>query len=500
MSPARAWARIFRSARIDGAEIHPQSVCAPDAGDIQRPGERLYRTGDLARFREDGNIEPAGRIDDQVKIRGFRVELGEIESVLMQHPEISMAAANACGEGAERRLVGYVVPKFGCAAPNVAELRRFLSERLPAFMVPSAFVFLSTLPLTPTGKLDRRALPVPDAERADYLAPRGDIEKKLTKVFEELLDVQSVGVNDDFFDIGGNSLMAAQAMTRIQRELNIDIPLRTIFEHPTVSALAQAIQQQLLAPTQAFVPAVEPADRSGPLPLSFAQQGLWFLDRISSNKSVYNIQLAVDITGSLDVPRLIKSLDLLLQRHSALRTRFIITDGEAFQEIDPNPRWSVGQTDLSTLRPEQGRAAAEKMAREEADCPFDLSVAPLVRANVLRLSDRAARSADVCASYCLRRLVGRSAAGRSAINLSRVGKQRAFSYSSPLAVQYPDYCQWQRRWITAEFLQEQLAYWQKHLAGAPPLLELPTDRPRPAVQSFRGSAEHIVIPPALTER
>ncbi|HLN64329.1 MAG TPA: amino acid adenylation domain-containing protein, partial [Symbiobacteriaceae bacterium] len=310
---------------------------------------RLYRTGDLVRWLPDGAIDYLGRLDHQVKIRGFRIELSEIEAALGAHPGVGGVAVLAREDGAAgKRLVAYVTPRPQAGAPSPAELRSYLKERLPDYMVPNLFVTLEALPLNPNGKVDRKALPAPDQQAEEGLvAPRTPLEEALTRIFAEVLAVGRVSIHDHFFnDLGGHSLLATRAVSRIREALQVELPLRTLFERPTVAELAEVLASQAGA---LAAPPIRPVDRSQALPLSFAQQRLWFLDEWLPGSPLYNVPLAYRLSGALDLPALQRSLDLLAARHEALRTTFAKGEGRPVQVVAPAAPVVLPVTDLSHL-------------------------------------------------------------------------------------------------------------------------------------------------------
>ncbi|HHH41043.1 MAG TPA: non-ribosomal peptide synthetase, partial [Chloroflexi bacterium] len=465
------------------------------------PGARLYRTGDLARFLPDGNLEFLGRADAQVKVRGFRVELGEIEAVLGRHPALREVAVAAWEDGAAtKRLVAYIVPGEE-GEPDVGELRRFLEERLPDYMVPSAFVTLEGLPRTPGGKVDRRALPAPEGERPfleqEYVAPRTPEEELIATLWAQVLGLERVGVHDNFFELGGHSLLATQVVSRLRDALQIEVPLRILFEHPTVAELAERIREEQWAAQGIAAPPIEPVPRDGDLPLSFAQQRLWFLDQLEPGSPFYNIPTAVRLTGPLDVAALERSLNEIVRRHEALRTTFPTVDGRPRQHIAPELTLPLPVIDLRGLPEAEREAQALRLATEEAQRPFDLAQGPLIRALLLQLDDD-----DHIALLTMHHIV--SDGWSMGILIQEIAVlYDAFAQGRPsplpeLSIQYADFAAWQRKWLRGEVLERQLSYWKERLADLPPLLELPTDRPRPAVQTFRGRTRSFVLPEALS--
>ncbi len=355
------------------------------------PGARLYDSGDLARFLPDGRILFLGRTDDQVKVRGFRIELGEIEAALAGHPQTASAAVLALRTGTgDQRLVAYVVPRDGGGSEAAlrASLRDHLRERLPEHMIPSAFVVLAALPLTPNGKVDRRALPAPGItsrhQQEGFLAPQTFTEQVLAEIWSELLGVEPVGRHDDFFALGGHSLLATQAVSRVRRTFQIEIPLQSLFQSPTLAELAQEIEALRGHGAEAgeSIPRV---DRGGELPLSFAQQRLWFLEQLAPGGGAYNVPLALRCRRPLDPAVLSWALSHVIQRHEALRTRFESVDGRAAQRVEPAVPLRIPVVDLGRLPAGAGMAEARRLARVDAARPFDLLRGYLLRASVLRL-------------------------------------------------------------------------------------------------------------------
>ncbi len=374
------------------------------------PGARLYRTGDLARHLPDGNIEFIGRIDHQVKIRGYRIELGEIESELARHPAVRDAVVVAHEEASgERRLVAYYVAEPDQTS-TVTSLRTFLQERLPEYMVPAIFVLLEALPLTANGKVNRSALPAPDGARPDlagaYEAPRSLTEEVLAEIWAGVLGVQRVGIHDDFFHLGGHSLLAMQVVTRMREAFKVDLPLRRIFELPTVAGLAREIDLIARHGSLAEPLSISPIPRGEKLPLSFAQQRLWFIDQLDPGNPVYNFPAAVRLIGPLDLPALTNSLNEVVGRHEALRTTFAIVDGAPVQVIAPTLRIDLPVRDLRMLPAAEREAAMLRMATEEARRPFDLSIRTSITNHFAGAGRSGLRRTAHDAPYRLGRLVG----------------------------------------------------------------------------------------------
>ncbi|HAV2137419.1 TPA: amino acid adenylation domain-containing protein [Serratia marcescens] len=457
------------------------------------PGGRMYRTGDVARYLANGDIEYLGRNDQQVKIRGFRIECGEIEAVLAAHPAVREAVVDARAVGDDKRLVAWVVPAAGVAEETLAgALRQHVSAALPDYMVPSAWVVVAALPLSPNGKLDRRALPEPQGaqSQAAYEAPQGEHETLLAAIWRELLNVEQVGRHDNFFELGGHSLLAVRLTNRLQ-QVEWQLPLQTLFANPTLLALAQQLRR-----TDEALPPIEAMPRGAALPLSFAQQRLWFLTQLEGLSETYHIPLALSLCGELDLPAWRQSLDALYARHEALRSRFVTVEGQPQAHILPADALPLTVHDL------RGRQDAQSQARQLAqrltEAPFDLTQGPLVRAALIRLADEEHLFLLTCHHIV-------SDGWSTGILLRELGAlygafRRGDADPLPLpTLQYPDYAAWQRRYLTPERLAAQAQYWRETLSGAPALLTLPTDRPRPTVQSFSGGEVPIAIDAELTQ-
>ncbi len=471
------------------------------------PGARLYRTGDRAWLRADGRIDFLGRLDRQVKIRGFRIEPGEVETALAAHPGLLAAAVDVRPEpGGGKRLVAWVVGKVG--ELPAAELRRFLLEKIPQSSVPSAFVFLPELPLTSQGKVDRRALPEPGEAGAaeplgDWIAPRAPFEEVLAAIWAEVLGRERVGVTEDFFDLGGHSLLATRVATRARAAFGVDLPLRELFEAPTVAALAARIEARLRsdavgAADAGEAPPLTPIPREGALPLSFAQERLWFLDQLEPESPFYNISGAVRLVGALAVPALAGSLAAVVARQESLRTTFAVEDGEPVQRIAPPGPFPVPRVDLSSLPEARREGEVLRLAAAAAARPFDLARGPLLRTALLQL-----RPAEHVLVLVVHHIV---ADGWSMEVLLRevIAAYGALAAGQPprlpaLPLQYADFAAWQRRFLSGAGLARQLAWWRAALAGVPEVLALPADRKRPPRQSFAGGEVRSVLPAATRD-
>ncbi|CAJ5869371.1 non-ribosomal peptide synthase [Burkholderia pseudomallei] len=489
-------------------------------------GGRLYKTGDLARWRTDGRLEYLGRNDFQVKIRGFRIELGEIEAQLAKVADVrevvvlardsaaevhdsatehatpnapspspetttATAAATATATAIEKRLVAYYT-----GDADVAALRAQAAQHLPSYMVPSAYVRLDAWPLTPNGKLDRRALPAPADDayaRAEYEAPRGAKEEALAEIWRELLHVERVSRHDNFFELGGHSLLAVQLVSRLRQALSVEVALGTVFDAPVLSALAERLE----AENTAVLPPIPLTPRDGRIALSLAQQRLWFLTQLEGVSEAYHMSGAVRLDGLLNREVLQRALNRIVMRHEALRTCFAREEGEPIQVIQPHADLTVSYHDLREA--EQSEQRAKDLSQAHASAPFDLSRDLPVRVLLLQLADEA-HVVQVVMHHIASDgwSVGVFLQELSALYGSFIAKQD--DPLAPLPLQYADYAAWQRRWLASGQLEKQGAFWQTNLSGAPTLLELPTDRPRPPKQSHAGASVEVKLGAALSER
>ncbi|WP_438289009.1 amino acid adenylation domain-containing protein [Burkholderia pseudomallei] len=471
-------------------------------------GGRLYKTGDLARWRTDGRLEYLGRNDFQVKIRGFRIELGEIEAQLAKVTgvrEVVVLArdsaadtdqnadpnASATANSSEKRLVAYYT-----GDADVVALRAQAAQHLPSYMVPSAYVRLDAWPLTPNGKLDRRALPAPADDayaRAEYEAPRGAKEEALAAIWRDLLHVERVSRHDNFFELGGHSLLAVQLVSRLRQALSVEVALSTVFDAPVLSALAERLE----AENTAVLPPIPLAPRDGRIALSLAQQRLWFLTQLEGVSEAYHMSGAVRLDGPLNREVLQRALNRIVMRHEALRTCFAREEGEPIQVIQPHADLTVSYHDLREA--EQTEQRAKDLSQAHASAPFDLSRDLPVRVLLLQLADEA-HVVQVVMHHIASDgwSVGVFLQELSALYGSFIAEQG--DPLAPLPLQYADYAAWQRRWLASGQLEKQGAFWQTNLSGAPTLLELPTDRPRPPKQSHAGASVEVKLGVALSER
>jgi amino acid adenylation domain-containing protein len=462
-------------------------------------GGRLYRTGDLVRWRRDATIEFVGRNDFQVKVRGFRIELGEIEARLLECGGVREAVVTAQEDVAgSKRLVAYYTQganglqqsdgggKFGAE-----ELRSHLAQRLPEYMVPAVYMRLEALPLTPNGKLDRKRLPTPDGNAysmSGYEEPQGEIETTLAAIWRELLEVEKVGRNDNFFELGGHSLLAITMIGRLRETLGLEVEIGDVFEHSRLSELAGKIS----GGREAQLPPITKADRSQPLPLSYAQQRLWFLAQMKTASEVYHIPFGVRLMGKLDRRALGLALDRLVQRHEAVRTTFVVVDGEPVQQIADVEDSHFLLRDHDLRNHADSETELRQLYEEDAHASFDLEAGPLIRGRFIRQQDD-----QYALLITMHHIVSDGWSVAVMLNeLSVLYRAFARAESDPLpelAVQYPDYAVWQRHWMQGEVLRQQAEYWKTTLAGAPALMELPADHARSADQEYAGAWHEVIL-------
>jgi len=476
---------------LDGAD----STAERFLPDPFTPGERLYRTGDRGRVLADGRVEFLGRVDRQIKIRGYRVEPAEVEAALARCTGVRAAAVEAkAWSGAGSRLVAYVVPEAGLRG-RVHGLREDLARVLPEYLVPSAFVELDALPLTPSGKVDRRALPEPELEAPADRADLSPLEAIVAGVFEETLGARRLGRDAHFFELGGHSLLATKAVARLRRIAGVEVPLRALFDAPRLRDLARVLATAVRGgdPVLGRIPRAERGDRA---PVSFQQERMWFLDRFQPGASTYTMTAAFRLRGDLDVPALERAVEELARRHEALRTRFEAEDGRPSQVVDPPRPAGLQSVDLSgseNLETELG-----VRLEDEARTPFDLERGPLWRPTLLRLGSRdhaliVAMHHIVTDGWSMNVLVRELAA------LYEACAENRDSPLSELPIQYADYAVWQRRWLEGGELDRQLAYWRRQLDDVKPL-DLPADHPRRASQSHAGARVRSLLEADLTNR
>jgi amino acid adenylation domain-containing protein len=479
-------------------ELTAQRFVPSPFGDA--PGARLYRTGDLARMRPDGRVEFLGRADEQIKIWGHRIEPGEIEAALSTHPSVRRAVVMARQDpSGQTRLVAYVVLAAG-ATLSGAELRTFVQGKVPEYMVPAAFVHLEALSLTPHGKIDRQALPEPEwGGRPEASAPpRTVTEEILAGLWMTLLGRDRLGVRDNFFDAGGHSLLATQLVSRIREVFHVELPLRVVFEAPTLGELAVAVERAraggegLLPPIERLRPGVLP-------PLSAAQRRLWMIDRIEAGSPFYNLSGAVRLTGALRVDVLERAFTDLTRRQPSLRTVVGEVDGRPVQIVRDVQARTIPLVDLAALPEGERDAEVTRYVDEGAATAFALSKGPLVRLVLLRMSE-----SDHVLVVSLHHLISDGwSNGVLVRELAAIYAAFCDDRPSPLpelAIDYADYAAWQEAWCQGAVLERGLRHWRERLRGAPHLLDLPTDRPRPRTQSYRGGQIDFALDEPSTER
>ncbi len=463
-----------------------------------KPGSRVYRSGDLTRGRPDGVVDYLGRVDHQVKIRGFRIELGEIEARLREQASVGETVVVAQEGPTGKQLVAYVVPLDPTLLDDaVAQstgretLRRALKTRLPDYMVPTHLMFLERMPLTPNGKLDRKGLPLPDVSQMQqvYVAPESELEQQVAAIWAQILGVERVGLADHFFESGGHSLLAMQVISRLRQLLGREVPLRTMFEQPRLQGFVETLCNS--HESQASVLQILPVSRQQPLALSYAQERQWFLWQLDPHSAAYHVPSTLRLRGWLDHAALQRSFDSLVARHESLRTQVHQDEGQAFQIIREN-----GTVDI--LHEQVNEADMQRRVETEIAQPFDLQQGPLLRVTLLRLAEDdhvlvLVQHHIVSDGWSMQVMVD------ELVQLYAAYSQGQDLQLPALPIQYADYAQWQRDWMTGGERDRQMGYWQALLGGEPSVLELPLDRPRPSVQSFRGASLEIKLAPALVE-
>ncbi|NJL63582.1 MAG: amino acid adenylation domain-containing protein [Methylacidiphilales bacterium] len=462
------------------------------------PPSLSLQNSDRVRYLANGDLEYLGRLDNQVKIRGFRIELGEIESVLQTHPLVSQAVVVVC-EG--ERLLGYVVLTSACADISL-ELRSFLTEKLPGYMIPGIFVVLEELPLTPNGKINRKALPAADNSRLGLrIIPKSHTEELLAAIWVSVLGVDIVDVGDNFFDLGGHSLLATRVVAQIRQVFGVDLPLRRLFEAPKFADLALIIEQMVQTRSQITIQPILPVERGENLPLSFAQERFWILAQIEPESPSYNIPLVIKIEGNIDVEILQRSFREVVQQQEILRTRFIAVDGKPRLEIVDDWELEIPVINLVPIPTDLQQQEVATIIQTQAKQAFDLGTSPAIRVNFLYLGDR-----NYAVLLTLHHIIADAwSMGLLVQEITKSYhqlKQKTFPHSQtpPLPIQYVDFAVWQRNWLQGEVLARHLDYWLESLVDAPALLELPTDFPRPAVQSFRGAVYKFQLAEELTRQ
>ncbi|MGB3534215.1 MAG: amino acid adenylation domain-containing protein, partial [Microcoleaceae cyanobacterium] len=454
-------------------------------------GKRLYKTGDLVRYLSDGNMEYLGRLDNQVKLRGFRIELGEIEASLREHPQVKQAVVSVSSQGEEKRLVAYIVSDENSEL-NESQLRQFVAEKLPSYMIPSAWVRLDVLPLTPNGKIDINALPKPEQELVNlsdsHEIPQTPTEEILAGIWANILNFKHIGRTDNFFELGGHSLLATRVISQIREVFNIDLPLRRLFETPTLARLAEAILIAKKTDSKLKIKPLQRITREENLPLSFAQQRQWFLAQLEPDSPFYNIPGAVRIEGELNINILEQSLNTVIHRHEVLRTNFLTVEGKPKIVISPSLQFKLPVIDITELPKSIQQSYIKNLIKQEAQYPFSLYSDSLLRVKIIKKSPTI-----YVILMTLHHIISDEQSViiliREVARLYESLSQAQHNSLAPLPIQYIDFAAGQRQHLQGEVLENQLAYWRQQLEGIPTVLELPTDYTRPAVQSFRGAKE-----------
>lgn len=474
------------------ANAFVRNPLANDANDI------VYRTGDFGRLLKDGNIEFVGRNDQQVKVRGIRVELEEVENAIYGTGLVREAAVTS----RQDRLGNVFLCAFIALSESVPieQVREAMRTTLPEYLVPSAFVVLDTLPHTASGKIDRKSLPALEELRANValISPRSEMEKEVSRIFCRVLGLEKIGVDEDFFLLGGQSLLATLVISRVRRSLRVDVPLRSLFEAPTVAGLVERIFSAVVGQAAGEEP-IQPAPPDVPWPLSFAQQRLWFLEQFHPGSDIYNILVPIKISGPLEVDALRRGLEEIVRRHEVLRTRFVMHQGEPFQQVMAAEPVPLPLLDLSALPISEHQIGLHLFLNQQVRRLFDLSRGPLFRVNLIRLEP-----GEHVLVLNMHHIVSDDWSLRVLMQeLGQIYEAYLRQQPSPLSelpIQYADFSLWQRQRLQGERLERQLAYWRKQLAGLPALLELPTDHPRPPVQSIHGNRISLQLTVDLSER
>ena len=470
-----------------------------------QPGTRMYKTGDLARWLDDGSIQYLGRVDTQVKIRGFRVELGEIEAQLNRHPAIRESAIIAQGHASNKHLVAFYKLKHARtdSVPS-GELREHLLRTLPQYMVPATFVSIAAIPLNPNGKVDRRVLARMDVEMEsgrEYVAPRTTTERQLAEIWAQVLHLtpEKIGVNDNFFELGGHSLLATQVIAKVRSQMGIDLPLKALFDYGSVAQFAELMVEA----QRNHIPPIQAVDRTTfeRLPLSFAQERLWFIHQLQPDSPAYNLPGIITLDGDLDINLLEQAFNFIIARHEILRTVFPSEEGQARQVVLDRLDFRLERIDLTHYDTREKRASkAEEICQADARKPFDLAHGPLLRGKAISLTSR-----EHILMVNMHHII--TDGWSVEIMIKELGliidalEQGRDPELAPLPIQYPDYSVWQRRWLEESgVLKQQLTYWQEKLAGVPETLDLAADYLRPSVQSFAGANHTFTIDVHLTEQ
>jgi len=465
--------------------------------DDKSSGRRRYRTGDMARRLWDGSLEYLGRKDHQVKVRGVRVELGEIEAELMRYAGVSSAVVTAFeAQLGEKQLACYVTASENEPQPTESGLRSYLNERLPAPMVPSSYVVLEKLPLTPNGKVDRRALPAPAqsgrARAKQFVGPRTPVEEIVAGIWSEILGVKEIGINDNFFELGGHSLLGTQVISRVREAFQVELPLRRLFEGATIKELAASVEAASSRGRLAARMRLTRVRRGAELPLSYAQQRLWLLDKLEPNNPSYHMATAVRLRGSFSVAGLGWAVNQLVVRHETLRTNFVVRGGVPVQVVAEPAPLEIELVEVSAAAESTGREELQRLLSEEVERPFELATGRLLRVKVIRVGS-AAHVVLITMHHIISDAWSMEIFVRELARLYEARVSGEPARLPELPVQYADYAVAQRDWLKGAVLEEQLGYWKQQLGEELPVVELPLDHVRPAVQTFRGGRRRLSL-------
>ncbi len=467
------------------------------------PGERMYRTGDLVRYRSDGNLEFIGRVDQQVKIRGFRIEPGEIEAILAQHPAIAEVRVLARENTTDQKeLIGYLVFHRNETRPSAQELRAYLRHYLPDYMVPGTFLPLEAFPLTPNGKVDHAALlalegpALPESELSPE--PGTPLEQRLAHIWTAILKHQQFGMDSNFFEVGGDSLLAMLVLSHIRETLHVEVPLSSFFEHPTLATLAEQVAISPPSHPEPEQTSLSQESSANLFPLSFGQQGLWIQEMLFPSNNINTIVLALRMTGTLDIVSLEKSLLKLVERHHILHTRFLLLEGELYQQVEPLRTPLLVVEDFADQPVETGEYLLRQRLEQEIGQTLTMTQGPLFSPTLFRLSKQE-HLLLVRVHHAIWDGWSTSIFLRNLAAFYTAEIYRTPAALPPLSMQYADFVLWQRQWLQGEVLLQHQEYWARQLLGAPPLLALPTDRPRPPQPSLRGETLSFELPPHITQ-
>ncbi len=467
-------------------------------------GERLYKTGDLVKYLPDGNIVFLSRIDYQVKLRGLRIELGEIESEIRENDFVNDALVNIYSDDYNNQyLIAYVVTSSKNVDDNTEKIKGKLTKSLPEYMIPTFYIYLDKFPLTTSGKINRKLLPLPDNKikpsNKEIVLPTSEAESILVSLISDLLNIDEISIDDNFFAIGGHSLLATQLLIRIKKKLSIDIPLKYIFEKPVIKNFAKVVDEYLRKSKKSDEMQIEIISRNKTLHLSYQQQRLWFLDQLDPNNSVYNIPTAVKIKGKLNIKLFENSLNYIIQRHEILRTSIQESEGKAYRKIHADYKINLNNIDYSNIPEDNKDYKILDKIREEASKPFLLSQVPLLRTTLLKIDVD-----EYVFILTMHHIISDGWSSGIFVNeFSQIYTALLHNQQinlPPLKIQYADYSYWQRNWLQGEILEKYVDFWKKQLDGIPPVINLPTDRPRPAVQTFNGAIKQFKFSKEVSEK